>query len=217
MACACKSKNKNIANTDITVEPIQSNTAVGSQEVVANRVNAAAAYKRTIVGTGDTSISDDITVEPITATLTGNKQTTVKANIDAGATELLRDAREINLEQCYLCAKKHIERAKDFFEEYHTGYPDHVKNLIESVQIAERDVMRAFLLWQRIMGQMNMGEGELLGKDANQLKMKSAHITLANKIRDERLRLSDDPLYVPNFDDLLVEIHLLQHKVLDSE
>lgn len=199
MACACK---KNKTNTeDITVEP-----------VVAQESNKTT----TKVTTRTLAKPDDITIEPISPVDNNSAIKTTKIIQNKSTADLLQDAREINLEQCYLCAKKHIERAKDFFEEYHTGYPDHVKNLIESVQIAERDVMRAFLLWQRIMGQMNMGEGELLGKNANQLKMKSAHITLANKIRDERLHLSDDPLYVPNFDDLLVEIHLLQHKVMDN-
>lgn len=200
MACACKNKNK-AKTDDITIEPVNIQTS----SITATKVTTRLAAKR-----------DDITVEPISPN-TDRESKTTKIVQNKNTVELIQDAREINLEQCYLCAKKHVERAKDFFEEYHTGYPDHIKNLIESVQIAEQDVMRAFLLWQRIMGQLNMGEGELLGNDANHLKMRAEHITLANKIRDERLHLSDDPLYVPKFDDLLVEIHLLQHKVLDSE
>lgn len=216
MACACKNKNKNIANADITVEPIQSNPAVNSQEVVANRVNAAAAYKRNIADTQGTGVGDDITVEPITAMLTESKRVTAQPNIDKGTAELLRDVKEISLPQCYLCAKKHVERAREFFEEYHTGYPDYIKNLIESARAAEQDVMRAFLLWQRVMGQLNMGEGELLGRDPSILAMRKEHVELANKIRNERIKLSDDPLYSPDFDSLLVEIHLLQHKVMDN-
>lgn len=194
MACACRNKNKSSAvNSDITAEP----------------VTLSAEKPTEVKGT-----IDDITVEPITANKNvENKQITLTPAKHAG---VLQDAKEINLEQCYLCAKKHVSRARDFFEEYHTKYPDHIKNLIESVRVAEQDVMRAFLLWQRVMSQMNMGEGELLGNDLNRLTMRKEHIALANRIRDERIKLSDDPLYSPDFDTLLVEIHLLQHKVLDN-
>lgn len=194
MACACKNKNKSSdVSNDITVEPVTLSTERQTEA------------KGTI---------DDITVEPITV----NKNTEDKPAPSAPVkhASVLQDAKEINLEQCYLCAKKHVSRARDFFEEYHTKYPDHIKNLIESVRVAEQDVMRAFLLWQRVMSQMNMGEGELLGNDLNRLTMRREHIALANKIRDERIKLSDDPLYSPDFDTLLVEIHLLQHKVLDN-
>lgn len=210
MACACKKNRVSKIEDNVTVEPVD------VQEVVRKR----------IINTGDKSkyildnTTSDITVEPVVIdepvvdTKEKSIKTTAKSMNDAAGT--LADAREINLEQCYLCAKKHVERARDFFEEYHTGYPDHMKNLIESVHVAEMDVRKAFIQWQRIMGQLNMGEGELLGRDANQLTMRTEHIALANKIREERLHLSDDPLYVPNFDDLLVEIHLLQHRVIDN-
>lgn len=208
MACACRKNANNSPDSDVYVEPVTLPSKI--QRRIVNTEN-----KSKYIGPFGT----DITVEPVS--LDVPPADTVKAanpnQSHTSAGELLADAREINLNHCYLCAKKHVERAKDFFEEYHTGYPDHIKNLIESIHVAELDVRRAFIQWQRIMGQLNMGEGELLGKDINQLKMRSEHITLANKIRAERLRLSDDPLYVPNFDDLLIEIHLLQHKVLDSE
>lgn len=124
-------------------------------------------------------------------------------NIDS---EVVAHAKQMNLTQCYLCAKKHIVAAKILFREYHTGYPNHIKNLINSLKVSEDAVREAFIKWQDIMGEMNMGEAELLGNE----EMDSKHIEMANKIRDERIKLSDDPLYVPKFNYLLVEIHKLQ-------
>lgn len=187
-----------MSNNDITMEPV----------TIAHEKTVASAVKSKV---------DDITVEPISVSAPVVKATvSPPMPLNNKHASVITDAREINLEQCYLCAKKHVERAREFFEEYHTKYPDHIKNLIESVRVAEHDVMRAFLTWQRIMGQLNMGEGELLGKDLNNLTMRQEHITLANRIRDERIKLSDDPLYSPDFDTILVEIHLLQHRVINN-
>jgi hypothetical protein len=86
-----------------------------------------------------------------------------------------------------------------------------------SVRVAEDKVKEAFLLWQKTMAQLNMGEGELLGKEANKLTMSEEHKSLANRIRTERLRLSDDPLYVPDFGQLLADIHILQYRVMESK
>lgn len=208
MACGCR-KNNN-SNSEIAIEPI----LTSSSSPVSTDTEPETAAR----------VVDDITVEPIVVPTSTVKpppgpvagDNTLPVNTSNKHVNTLQDAAEIGLEQCYLCAKKHVERAKDFFEEYHTKYPSHIKNLIESARVAEIDVRRAFLVWQRIMGQMNMGEGELLGKDLNALTMRKEHIDLANKIREERIKLSDDPLYSPDFDTLLVEIHLLQHKVLDN-
>lgn len=197
MGCACKNKNKAVTSDDITIEPV---TIAAAAKVI-----------------NPNSDRQDITIEPVEAKAVSSVQQTSGKLPPVGMRDnAVYDAREIDLEQCYLCAKKHVERAKDFFEEYHTKYPDHIKNLIQSIRVAEQDVMRAFLLWQRVMGQMNMGEGELLGNDLNRLVMRGEHIALANKIRNERIKLSDDPLYSPDFDSLLVDIHILQFKVLDN-
>ena len=126
------------------------------------------------------------------------------------------EAKSINLPQCYECAKKHLSRAKEEFKEYHTGYPGHIKNLIQSIRVSEAEVRRAFLKWEEIQGQLDMSAGELLGSDANQLQMREEHISLANRIREERLKLNDNPLYVPEFDDLLVAIHQLEYQTLES-
>jgi hypothetical protein len=172
--------------------------------------------------TSDT-MNNDITIEPITIQGTKPETKLVDKTAPANsvshkrtfANESEEEAATIALKQCYLCAKKHIARAQEFFQEYHTGYPDHIKNLTDSVRVAELDIRKAFLLRQRIMAQLNMGEGELLGNDANALSMREEHLSLANRIRDDRLKLSDDPLYSPNFDQLLVDINILQYRVME--
>ena len=125
------------------------------------------------------------------------------------------EAFEIGLKQCYECAKKHLARAKEEFKEYHTGYPGHIKNLIQSTRVAEDSVRQAFLTWTEVQAQLDMSAGELLGSEANQLQMREEHISLANRIREERLKLNDNPLYVPEFDDLLVAIHQLEYQTLE--
>lgn len=122
------------------------------------------------------------------------------------------EAKVIGLERCYLCAKKHVVAAKTLFREFHTGYSNHIKNLINSLRISEDKVREAFILWQDIMGELNMGEAELLG-NSEQPTIDAEHVRIANLVRQERIRLSDDPLYVPKFDDLLVAIHTLQFSI----
>lgn len=135
--------------------------------------------------------------------------TPTKLNVDP-VDVAISEALAVNLKQCYLCAKKHISRAQILFEEYHTGYPEHIKNLIESLRVAEKDVRQAFLLWQRIMGHLDMAAAELLGKNVNEHTMDVTHVRVANLIRNERLGISDNPQYVPDFDKMLVAIQELQ-------
>lgn len=124
------------------------------------------------------------------------------------------EAVSINLKQCYECAKKHVSRAKEEFKEYHTGYPEHIKNLMMSMRVAEADIRGAFLKWCEVQAQLDMGAGELLGRDINGDTMKFSHVKVAKAIRKERLQLNTDPLYVPDFDELLVQIQLLEHSAL---
>lgn len=125
------------------------------------------------------------------------------------------EAREIGLQQCYECAKKHLSRAKEEFKEYHTGYPQHIKNLIQSVRVTENEIRNAFLKWNEVQAQLDMSAGELLGRRVNFEKLKAEHIQLANDIRLERLKLSGNPLYIPNFEDLLVRIQALEYSTLE--
>lgn len=122
----------------------------------------------------------------------------------------IREALEINLKQCYECAKKHVSRAKEEFKEYHTGYPQHIKNLMMSLKVAENDVRQAFLKWCEVQAQLDMGAGELLGNGESATLTKQSHVALANAIRKERLQLNENPLYIPDFDELLVQIQLLE-------
>ena len=208
MGCACKNKRKNMINQeDITVEPITASFTNVYSSLETGKIVNISNYDK-----------DDIALEPVVMLdQKENKpsETIVKAaNIKTPSVE--EEALRLGLKQCYLCTKKHLAEAQILFSEYHTGYPAYIKNLIESVRVSETDIRKAFLAWQRIMAQMNMSEIELLGKDANILSMKKEHVVLANKIREERLKLSDDPLYSPDFDNLLLDVHILQHKVLES-
>ena len=198
----------------------------------------------TAAGVSDDKFKTNIALEPVTvpAEQPVNMQTTSVKNVPQEVIEktkqqmrarkaanqqqmqqqstiqspVIREALENNLKSCYLCAKKHLVRAEIFFEEYHTGYPDHIKNLIESLKVSELSVKKAFLLWQRVMGQLDMAANEFLGNDINGSTMNQQHIAIANEIRNERIRLSDNTLYVPNFDDLLVKVHTIEHEMLDK-
>lgn len=128
----------------------------------------------------------------------------------------ITEAVEADLPQCYLCAKKHLQRAKKNFEEYHTGYPDHVKNLIFSTRVAEDNIKEAFIKWMDIQGDLDMAACELLGHELNPEHVAESHINIANAIRDVRLAIQDDPLYCPDFDKLLIDIHILQYTLLDN-
>lgn len=147
------------------------------------------------------------------ATTTTTENTTVDikhlAEYDAATEALAND-----LPQCYECAKKHLGRAQIFFEEYHTGYPQHIKNLMCSLQVAEDEVRRAYIDWCKILAHLDMAANELLGNDINGKRLKKDHVDLAAKIREARLNLGSDPLYVPDFDGLLVEVQLLSLRQL---
>ena len=207
MACGCKNKNK-AKIEDMTIESIN----VGVDTSTSN--------------SSDKNIEHDITLEPVILEhSTDDTEMRVMASVGqqrplsvnrTNNTSVERDAEWLGLKQCYLCTKKHLAAAQILFGEYHTGYPDYIKTLIESTKVAESEVKKAFLLWQKIMAQLNMSENELLGKNANALKMREEHIALANKIRDARLMLSDDTLYSPDFDELLLDVHMLQHKVIEN-
>ena len=129
----------------------------------------------------------------------------------------VHNALDIDLTQCYLCAKKHVGRAQQFFEEYHNGYPAHVKQLVDSLFDAESEVYEAFKLWQKTQSQLDMAAGELLGNKIEGRTMRQDHVSLAAKIREERLRFDQNPLYVPNFEELKYRIHRLQHEVEREE
>jgi hypothetical protein len=127
------------------------------------------------------------------------------------------ESLEIDLPQCYLCAKKHIGRAQQFFEEYHNGYPDHIRQLVDSMFEATSEVYRAFQLWEKTRSQMDMSAGELLGNSIGGKTFNQAHVSLAAEIREERLKLEQNPLYVPDFDRLKYKIHVLQQEAINED
>lgn len=207
MACSCKNKRKNtISQEDITIEPVS-----------IEAISVGTSLENINTDSLNNTIKDDITLEPVVLQdITNTVNTNKKQTATVADPSVEAEAARVGLKQCYLCTKKHLAEAQILFTEYHTGYPDYIKNLIESVRVAETDIRKAFLTWQKIMAQMNMSEIELLGKDANVLSMKKEHVVLANKIREERLKLSDNPLYSPDFDKLLLDVHILQHRILES-
>ena len=145
-----------------------------------------------------------------------HKNTATAATVNTEAVEAhlaehdpITEAAANDLPQCYECAKKHLSRAQIFFEEYHTGYPQHIKNLMCSLRVAEEEVRRAYLNWCRILAHLDMAANELLGNDVNGLRLRKRHIDLACKIREVRLNLSADPLYIPDFDTLLTSTQAL--------
>lgn len=148
---------------------------------------------------------------PVGRSVAGSYKKAIKSDGD----DVVKEATVMGLQQCYLCAKKHIAAAKILFREYHTGYSGHLKNLINSLKVSEESVREAFICWQDIMAELNMAESELLGRDANGDTIDDKHIQTANLIRSERIRLSDDTLYVPDFDKLLVEVHILQQSTVE--
>lgn len=119
-----------------------------------------------------------------------------------------------DLHQCFDCAKKHIGRAQIFYEEYHTGYPMHIKLSIECTSLVEMAVQQAFLKRRKAMAHMDMASCELVGDEqASQYKsFRSKIIELANRIRDIRLQMETDPLMAPPFDEILIEIQRLQYQ-----
>lgn len=153
------------------------------------------------------------TIDPSVTVLDGEellRKRDDKSKEELKSEPAVKEALEIDIISCYECVKKHIGRAQAFFEEYHTGYSVHIKNLMNSLKVAEEEVQRAFLLWQKTQAQLDMASGELLGNDLNEDTMSRDHIQLANDIRAARLRLNQDPLYVPNFDVMLLRVQLLE-------
>lgn len=207
MGCACKQKR------DALTSSVTTNSTDGSGITIDS-------YKTNIELEPVAPISAPIRKSEQQTTVTLVAATTrnmpAQGTMNSKLPEVVTEAIENDLKSCYLCAKKHLVRAQIFFEEYHTGYPDHIKNLVQSLRVAEAQVRGAFLRWQKVMGHLDMAANELLGNDINSPNMSKEHIILANKIRDVRLRLSDNPLISINFDELITKVHLLQYKELEG-
>lgn len=114
------------------------------------------------------------------------------------------DYTEFDLKSCYLCALKHVARAQAYFEEYHNGYPSYIKHITTELIRGESDVRAAFLLRMKVQAQLDMAAGELIGNCGEEVT--SAILRVASRIREERVKLEDNPLYAPKFGELLVGI-----------
>ena len=229
MGCACR-QNRGINQNSSSKELIISEVLEGNPDLLKKVFNVSTPDNTKNSGITAESYKENITLEPVVAvnTVENTTKSTVITNTTAASPasrvtdgkpnipEVITEALENDLKSCYLCAKKHLVRAQIFFEEYHTGYPDHIKNLVQSLRVAEVQVRGAFLRWQKVMGHLDMAANELLGNDINSPTMSKEHIILANKIRDARIRLSDNPLASINFDELITRVHLLQYKELDK-
>lgn len=114
---------------------------------------------------------------------------------------------ELPLPRCFLCAMKHLMRAKILFEEYHTGYPSYIKIMMSTLTVAEGRVRTAFLLYQQIQAHLDMSASELIGQSD---PLSDDIVRVANEIRDARIQLNTAPLFVPKFDDLCIQLQLLK-------
>lgn len=116
---------------------------------------------------------------------------------------------ELPLPRCFLCAMKHLMRAKILFEEYYTGYPSYIKLMMNTLAVAEGKVRSAFLLYQQVQAHLDMSASELIGHTD---PLSDEIIQVANEIRDARIRLNTAPLFVPNFDTLCIRLQTLKIK-----
>lgn len=187
MGCGCKNKNK---------APVTGGIIVSLEEAKSIKTEQP-------VFVAESSSSNVVEPDPL-----------IKAIRSESSRPVEWDAIETDLVNCYLCTKKHIVRAQILHEEVLTGYPEHVRNLISSLKVAEKEVNEAFLKWQQCMGHLNMAEAELLGNRLSAESMNQRHRELANDIRAERLKVSEDPNYPADYDALLTKVHQLQFEVL---
>jgi len=122
------------------------------------------------------------------------------------------------LDACFECAMKHLSRAKILYEEAVLGYPDHKQLLFNELTLSDKAVEAAFIKYSDAVAQMDMASCELVGD----LKGLSADyqtdiVELANSIRAARLALQDDPMQVPDFDELRITVKKLQLKVAGNK
>ena len=118
------------------------------------------------------------------------------------------------LNNCFECTKKHISRAKAFYEEFKLGYPDHEPLMFTELIKSNKAVEEAYSYYWDSLGQLDMASCELVG---NMIDLEEGYqvqiIELANEIRAERLLFQEDPTKVPNWNKLRVDVQKLQNKI----
>ena len=119
------------------------------------------------------------------------------------------------LTNCFDCCKKHIGRAKIFYEEWTQGYPEHSTLMYKSFIEANKVIEEGFVLYWDSLSQLDMASNELVGHELNTLdkEFRIEIIELANKIRAARILFQEDSSKVPDFDQLRIEVQRLQNKM----
>lgn len=118
------------------------------------------------------------------------------------------------LDNCFDCTKKHIGRAKAFYEEFKLGYPQHEPLMFKELIKANKALEEAFTYYSDSLSQLDMASCELVGgmtdlEDGWQVQM----IELADLIRTQRILFQEDPTKVPEWDRLRIEVQRLQNKI----
>jgi hypothetical protein len=121
----------------------------------------------------------------------------------------------MGLTNCFDCCKKHIGRAKIFYEEWTQGYPEHSTLMYKSFIEANKVIEEGFVLYWDSLSQLDMASNELVGHELNTLdkEFRIEIIELANKIRAARILFQEDSSKVPDFDQLRIEVQRLQNKM----
>ena len=87
------------------------------------------------------------------------------------------------LDNCFGCVKKHIGRAKAFYEEFKLGYPNHEPLMFNEFVRSNKALEEAFMYYSDSLAQLDMASCELVGdmsdlQEGYQVKI----IELANEI-----------------------------------
>lgn len=119
------------------------------------------------------------------------------------------------LHACFDCTKKHLSRAKAFYEEWKLGYPEHGTLMYNSFIEANKTIEEGYVLFWDSLGQLDMASCELVGSDLNDLNkdFRTEIIELANEIRNARILFQEDSTKVPDWNHLRVEVQKLQNKL----
>ena len=118
------------------------------------------------------------------------------------------------LNNCFECTKKHIGRAKAFYEEFKLGYPDHEPLMFTELGKANKALEEAYSYYSDSLAQLDMASCELVGNIVDlETGFQVEIIELANKIRAERILYQEDLTKVPHWDRLRIDVQKLQNKI----
>jgi hypothetical protein len=120
-----------------------------------------------------------------------------------------------SLTNCFDCCKKHLGRAKAFYEEWTQGYPEHSTLMYRSMIAANKTLEEGYILYWDSLAQLDMASNELVGSDFNALEseFRVEMIELANEIRKARILFQENTDNVPDFNGLRISVQRLQNKM----